>query len=249
MKSSSILLTSDKQKIACAHYKAGHRKLVIICHGFFNSKDSRLLLWLKDQLIKEYDVLMFDFRGHGKSSGLFCWTSREGRDLRAVLDSVRGAYAAAAMISFSLGAAVSINVLADTSDEIASLICVSSPCEVKKIDYKFWQLNPRDDLFYTLFTAEGRAGRGARVGPFWLRKKSPLQSAARLSMPVLYIHGEKDWVVKPWHSRALYAQTRSPKKLAMLKNGSHAEFLLRSNKEETTRLIKDWLRATLKEGE
>ena len=79
---SGTLFTSDHQKIAYRHYNVSHEKVIIIAHGFYNSKDAILLKKLKDNLMDSYDVIMFDFRGHGKSSGLFYWTSKEELDLK-----------------------------------------------------------------------------------------------------------------------------------------------------------------------
>lgn len=89
---SGTLLTVDHQRIAYRHYNGGHDKLIIIAHGFYNSKDAVILKKLVESLYDEYDVFMFDFRGHGKSSGLYTWTSKEGRDLKAVLDYVDEKY-------------------------------------------------------------------------------------------------------------------------------------------------------------
>jgi len=74
---SKTLTTADNHKVAYRHYTAGHKKAIIIAPGFFNSKDAVLLKRLKGHLIDTYDVIMFDFRGHGESSGLFTWTAKE----------------------------------------------------------------------------------------------------------------------------------------------------------------------------
>ncbi|MDD5730958.1 MAG: alpha/beta hydrolase [Candidatus Omnitrophica bacterium] len=65
-------------------------------------------------------------------------------------------------------------------------------------------------------------------------------------MPVFFVHGEKDWVVKPWHSKILHANAASPAKIAFIKNGPHAEYLIRDNQAEMLDLIKDWLEETLR---
>ena len=85
-----FVYTSDHIKIAVHHYRSNHSSLIIIAHGFYNSKDALLLKDLAGELTSKYDVIMFDFRGHGKSGGLFHWTSREYLDLLAVLEAVRG---------------------------------------------------------------------------------------------------------------------------------------------------------------
>jgi pimeloyl-ACP methyl ester carboxylesterase len=238
------LLTTDKEKIAYCHYKKNHSRVVIIAHGFYSSKDIVLIKKLAKSLLDKYDVFAFDFRGHGKSTGLFTWTSKEGADLETVLGYLKDKYEKIGLISFSLGAAISINTVSKTGC-VDCLICVSIPSEFGKIDYKFWQLDWENDIVYNLFDREGRIGKGIRPGPFWLKKKKPAESIEKIEIPVLYIHGDKDWVIRPWHSKALYEKTASKKRLVIVKDGPHAEFLLRKFPDRIIGLIKSWLKDTL----
>src|SRR5512135_457342 len=137
---SGTLNTVDRQKISFQHYKNGCRAVIIIAHGYYNSKQCEILQQLRQALGGEYDIFMFDFRGHGKSSGVFTWTSREGNDLRAVLDFIAPQYPKKGLIAFSAGASISINVLADDK-RIDSFICVSAPSDMSRIDYWFWALD------------------------------------------------------------------------------------------------------------
>lgn len=241
---SGILITKDKHKIAYHYYMHGHDKVVIIAHGFYNSKDAVVLQRLAKSLLSAYDVFMFDFRGHGKSNGLFTWTSKEGEDLKVVLDHLDKKYVKKGILAFSMGASISINVLSKYP-KADSLICVSCPSEFEKIDYHFWELDWEKDFIYTLATAEGKKGKGVRPGKFWLKKDKPIDNVSKLTIPILYIHGDKDWVVKPWHSRSLYEKTVSKKKLLIIKNGPHAEYLAKSYFEQFSAEIKKWFQETL----
>lgn len=237
-----FLTTSDHKKIAYHHYDFGHDKVIVVAHGFFDSKESLLMKKLKESLIDTYDLIMFDFRGHGKSNGLFTWTSKERHDLARILNYAKKKYNKIGLIGFSYGAAVSIQILAEDKD-IASFISVSAPYDSTKIDYHFWNLDLENDIFYNF--GDGGKNKGVRPGPFWLAKKRPIDLVDKLTCPVLYIHGEKDWVTENYHSSKLYEKTKAKKKIAIIKNGSHAEFLLRKTKKETVKLIKDWFKETL----
>lgn len=240
---SSILSTSDNHKVSYEHYKYGHNKVVVIAHGFFCSKDVALIKKLKDALIDNYDVIAFDFRGHGRSSGLFSWTAKERRDLEAVLDYARSRYDKIGLIGFSLGAAISVDVLAST-DKADSFIAVSPPLEFNKINFSFWDLDIENDIFYNL--GEGRTGKGVRPGAFWLKKPKPIELVKEIRIPILYIHGDKDWVIGHQHSQKLYDKTQSPKKeIHIIKNGPHAEYLIRKNAKEVLALIRQWFKETL----
>ncbi|MCK9573420.1 MAG: alpha/beta hydrolase [Candidatus Omnitrophica bacterium] len=240
------LLTADNCSIDYRHYQNNKDKVIVIAHGFYNSKDAVLLTELAKYFFDEYDVFMFDFRGHGKSGGLYSWTAKENQDLNAALNYLKGKYKKTGLLAFSLGGSVSINVLAQRHD-VDSLVCVSTPSDFSKIDYQFWNLDLEGDLFYTMFTKEGRYGRGFRPGPFWLTKEKPIDNINKVTAPVLYIHGEKDWVIKPWHSKALYEKTILNKKLVIIKNGPHAEYLMKDSEKEFVGEIKNWFNQTLAE--
>ena len=243
MKTSGYLLTSDNQKIHYDQFKADHRKVIIIAHGFFNSKQAVLLKQFAAALINLYDVILFDFRGHGKSRGVFYWTSKEYLDLISIVDYASIHYEKVGLIGLSLGAATSI-IAASKTSKINSIVAVSAPVEFEKIDYHFWKLNIKNDLFYNLF-GEGKKGKGVRPGPFWFKKEKPLEVVKKTVTPIFYIHGDADWVIRYRHSEVLYKNTVAKKKLSIIKNGPHAEYLFLEHKDEVLRLIREWFEETL----
>lgn len=238
------VITNDKEKIAWQLYASNHAKLIIIAHGFYNSKEALLLKELAQELSSTYDVAVIDFRGHGKSSGLFHWTSKEYIDLLAVIDEVKDSYDAIGVIGFSLGAATSL-ITASKTDLIKSVIAVSPPSEFEKIEYRLWELDMNLDIKYSLF-GEGRIGKGVRPGPWWLAKEKPIDIIATIKQPVYYIHGTKDWIIKPWHSQTLFDKTNSVKKIDIIQDGPHAEYLMLTHKKILCNGIKEWFLKTLR---
>ncbi len=226
----------------------------MIAHGFFNSKSALLLQELQAALADEYDIFLLDFRGHGNSGGLFSWTSQEHLDLEAALSQVEGEYAKIGVVGFSLGGATSLVAASRQArgarqpgikiGRMDSLVAVCSPAAFEKIEYHFWQLDFENDIWYNL-AGEGRIGKGVRPGPFWWKKERPLDVVQQISIPILFLHGEKDWLIKPWHSQILYDRAAKYKRLAIIQNGPHAEYLIRKNKQETIRLIREWFKETL----
>ncbi len=243
MQVSGYLTTSDQHKVYYDQYKSNHKKVIIIAHGFFNSKQAVLLKQLGESLNNEYDVILFDFRGHGQSKELFYWTTKEYLDLLAVIEFASKSYERIGLIGFSLGAATSI-IAASKTMSINSIISISAPVEFAKIDYRFWESNVKNDLFYNLF-GEGKHGKGVRPGPFWLRKENPLEIVKKTGIPIFYIHGDRDWIIRHWHSEELYKNTAAFKRLSIIKNGPHAEHLFREHKDEMLQLIRVWFNETL----
>ncbi len=240
---SGYLTTTDNQRISYDYYKSNHDKVLIIAPGFFNSKSAVLMKELARSLSNEYDVIVFDFRGHGKSSGLFYWTSKEYVDLQAVLDYSHKTYKKIGVIGFSFGGATSI-ITASKSNLIQSLVCVSAPSEVEKVDYRLWELDFENDIRFG-FLGEGGKGKGVCPGPWWQKKEKPIDVVDKIKIPIMYIHGDKDWVVKEWHSEKLYEKTKSYKKIIFIKNGPHAEYLMRKYKQDMVEAIKSWFKETL----
>ena len=240
------LLTADNHKIAVEHLKTGHEEVVILAHGFYNNKDAYLFQKMAEQLSRNFDVISFDFRGHGKSSGLFSFTSLETEDLRAVVAYAKErSYRSIGVIGFSLGAAVAI-IEGSRNLDIQSFISVSSPHDFWKIDYRFWEKEMLEDLKLNL-GAKGK-GKGLRPGNPFLPKVRPIDAVAKIApRPILFIHGRQDWLIHPIHSAKLYRKAKQPKKLVLVDNAGHAEKIYDAKPDEFIKMCSDWFAQTLKD--
>jgi pimeloyl-ACP methyl ester carboxylesterase len=185
-----------------------------------------------------------DFRGHGRSSGLYTFSAQEGADLDAVLDWARARYARIGVLGFSLGAAIAINTLSRNRDRIRSLIVVSAPCAFEEIEFRWWT---PEAMRRGLLGLEW--GAGCRPGNPWLKKERPIERVPALSpIPILLIHGTRDVIVDVEHSRRLYAAAQEPKQLEIVEGGSHAEALFRDDSTRFNRLVNAWFERTLLAG-
>jgi pimeloyl-ACP methyl ester carboxylesterase len=238
------LLTEDSHRIVIRHFRSGHSAAVILAHGFYNNKDTYLFRGIAADLSCALDVISFDFRGHGESSGLFSWTSHEPKDLRAVVAYARECgYPRIGVIGFSLGAAVAL-IEASENRTIQSVIAVSGPSDFWKIDYQFWKKDMLDDLKLNL-GSKGK-GKGIRPGNPFLPKIKPSDIVARISpTPVLFIHGSEDWLIRPWHSEALYQRAQEPRKLEIFKGMGHAERIYDVCPREFMKVCLGWFQETL----
>ncbi len=241
---SGSLMTNDQQRIYYDHYQNGFEKVIILAHGFFNSRKAILLRKMALTLSDEYDVISFDFRGHGESQGLYYWTAKEYLDLESILNYAQESYNKIGAIGFSLGAAASLIAVPKISF-MQSLIVVSAPVQFGKIDFHFWELDVEENILYNLI-GQGRIGKGVRPGPFWLKKENPIDCVAAISIPVFFIHGEDDWLIKPWHSQELFhKKILGEKRLEIIPSGTHAEYLFRRDPSGIIQLFKTWFKFTL----
>ena len=85
--------TTDHVTISFDRFGDGrHGTAVLICHGFFQSKETATFRRLAQSLAEGRDVLAMDFRGHGCSEGLYTFSALENADLEAVLNFVKEHY-------------------------------------------------------------------------------------------------------------------------------------------------------------
>ena len=241
-RTSHTLSSQDGVRISLDVYGQGtHPTAVIICPGFFQSKDTRTFQQMNALLASEHDVLAMDFRGHGRSSGLFTFSALEGADLAAVLAWAIARYAHVGIVGFSLGGATAINTVNRHPEQVKSLIAVSAPAAFEDIEFKFWTPEAMRTGMVGL-----EPGAGCRPGNLLLKKERPIDSIRTIQqVPILFIHGTNDVIVGVEHSRRLHAAAPEPKRLEIVPNGSHAEQLFRDEPERFIDLVCEWLSATL----
>ncbi len=238
------LMTEDGVSIAYERYKNGFKKVVIICPGFYNSKKNRWMRKTADFISSGYDVIIFDPRGHGESGGKFTWSAREHHDLNVVIDYARAeGYDGVGLVAFSLGAASAINVASERGD-VGSMVLISAPSSFKMVNFHFWEPGMFSDLKDNIEC--GWEGKGARCGSIFEPKKKPIDMIGLIKdTPILFIHGDRDWLVKDSHSRKLYEAARVRKKIEIVKGGLHAERIIQFNPDRIEKLILDWFAETL----
>jgi glycosyltransferase involved in cell wall biosynthesis/pimeloyl-ACP methyl ester carboxylesterase len=239
------VMTEDGKRIAFNHIKGGFSKVVILAPGFFNNKDTFLFKKMAEAFSKEYDVIVFDFRGHGKSSDVFTWTAHEQKDLRAIIKYAKEAhYEKIGVAGFSLGAAIAL-IEASCNQDIDSVIAVSTPSGLGSINYHFWEKDMWEDLKLN-FGIKGR-GKGVRMGSPSLTKTRPRDIVNKISpTSVLFIHGEKDWLVKMSNSQLLFDKAKNPKSLTIIKGGGHAERIFDVFPDQFMKICLDRFKETLK---
>ena len=241
------LMTQDNHAIALNHFERGFEEIIILAHGYRNNKDVFLFQKMAERFAREFDVISFDFRGHGKSDGRFTWTAQEDKDLRAIVTYAQDfGYEKIGVIGFSLGAAITL-IEGSTNPAIDSIIAVSAPSHFWKINYRFWRKEMFNDLTFNL-SSKGR-GKGVRPGNPFRDKTPPIAIVRDISpTPILFIHGGQDWLIKPIHSARLYERAKEPKQLYIMYDAGHAEKIFDNYPQEFEKVCVTWFRNTLLYG-
>ena len=236
------MTTADGVTISADHYHAPARSAaVVVCPGFFQSKDTATFQRMCGAIAKTCDVLAMDFRGHGRSGGLYTFSSREDADLEAVLAWAQPRYARLGILGFSMGGAIAINTLSHHPGVVCNLIAVSAPSSFGEIEFQFWTPEAMRTGLQGF-----EAGAGCRPGSVWLPKARPVDTIRQLQgLPMLFVHGTRDVIVGEPHSHRLFAAASEPKRLEIIEGGSHAEALFRDAPEAFISLTRGWWEETL----
>jgi pimeloyl-ACP methyl ester carboxylesterase len=185
---------------------------VVYLHGIADNRDSGN--WIAERLVpKGFDVLAYDGRGHGESTGKFCsFGVFEKQDLRRVLDAL--GVRRALLIGGSLGAAVALQAAPD-DPRVIGVVAASSFSDLESIARDRAPLTMREgQIREALALVEKQAG-------FAVADASPVRAARRTRVPVFVIHGADDRETSAEHSKRLFAALAGPKKLRIIEGAGH----------------------------
>ncbi len=215
---------------------------VILCHGMVSSKESLKLVHLGESLGRAgYTALRFDFTGAGESTGEFgsITCTRQVEDLKAahVLLMQRGV-ARVAILGSSMGGTTAL-VYAGAAEGVAALVTLAVP------------FNPRELLerdFPPEAVAAWRARGfiefdGHRLTTDFLEEALTLVVAAavaRITCPVLVIHGDADPTVPVEQARQLHAALHGEKRLCILPGADH-RFTREDDRGAALRQAEEWM--------
>ncbi|MFN2291990.1 MAG: alpha/beta hydrolase [Anaerolineae bacterium] len=175
---------------------------VLLAHGLMDRKETmlQLLPWLH---AAGYNVMLFDFRGHGNSEKVPTTLGRlEALDVQAALDWLvdEGVGERVGGLGMSLGAAALVNAAADGSDLDALVL-----------DSLFADWNGTD------------FAEDYRLPPGWLVPDvpDPEDMMPDLDVPIFIIHGTADILTNVDHAYRLFRAANPPKKL-WINDSGHA---------------------------
>jgi pimeloyl-ACP methyl ester carboxylesterase len=185
---------------------------VIYLHGSADNRDSGN--WIAERLVpKGYDVLAYDGRAHGESTGDACtYGVFEKQDLRRVLD--RLGIQRVVLVGASLGAAVALEAAPD-DPRIIGVVAASTFSDLETIARDRAPPTMREAQILEAFDLAGKQAA------FRVSDASPVRAASRITVPVLVVHGAEDRETSPEHSRRVYAALSGPKTLHIVEKAKH----------------------------
>ena len=191
------------------------RGTIVFLHGVADNRGSAVGI-IETFNPLGFDVVAYDSRAHGESEGDRCtYGYYEKRDLQLVLDQVGATNVV--LIGHSLGAAIALQTAA-IEPRVRAVVAISTFSDLRTIATERASYLPA----WSLGPAFARAEQDGR---FIVDEVSPEKAAARITVPVLLMHGARDRDTLPAHSQRVFDALHSPKQLVMVPDAAHNDVL------------------------
>ncbi len=201
--------SADGTKLDAWWIPNGSDRTVIPLHGYTASRWNELYIrpTVEFLLSRGYNVLLFDFRAHGRSEGNYTTVGdKELLDVEGAVEWLRKSHAEESkkigFVGFSMGAMVTIRALAEIGD-ICCGVADSPPMYMDKTGARglkyFANLPEWLYHFAKPFIKLFSGGREINI----------IDYASKVRKPLLLIAGEKDPLVKPGEVREFYEKNKN----------------------------------------
>jgi alpha-beta hydrolase superfamily lysophospholipase len=245
------------------------RAVVVIVHGL--KAHSGLYEWPASEMAKAgFAVYALDLRGHGKSGGERLYAAKMidyVDDVRAAVELAKTRHSQPIfMLAHSAGGVIACAYALQSQNELAGLICESFALEVPasrvtlSILKGIARIAPhlgvfklkdedfsRDHAFVEQMKADpliSRSGYPAQTIAELARVDEQLHTdLAKITIPVLVLHGTEDHVTLPSGSKLFGEISRSPDKTVTLYQGHFHDLLNDVGKERVLGDMMSWLGA------
>jgi pimeloyl-ACP methyl ester carboxylesterase len=178
-----------------------------------------------------YDLIAYDGRAHGDSDGEACtYGFFEKRDLHRVIDTIGGPVV---LIGASLGAAVALQEAADDS-RVTAIVAAETFSDLRTV------ATERAPWFFTTERINRAFELAHLQAEFDIDAVSPVRDAARITAPVLLIHGDADVDTPPANSQRVFNALTGPKQLILVPGATHNGSL----RPDVWSAVETWLTAS-----
>jgi alpha-beta hydrolase superfamily lysophospholipase len=249
------------------------RRVIAICHGF--NAHSGYYMWTAEQFVADgYAVYAVDLRGRGRSEGERFYVETIGEYVADVDSLVNFAKSREPdlpvfLLGHSAGGVTAVTYAIDHQSELAGLICEDFAYQVPAPDFALAVLKGLSHvaphaqavaLNNEDFSRDPSHIRAMNDDPLIRNEKQPFQTMAalvraderlkrdfaRISLPVLILHGAADKAAKVGGSKAFYEQAGSADKTLQIFEGRYHDMLNDLGKEELLSAIKIWINQHLR---
>lgn len=175
------------------------KPIIILCHGFFRSKDGKTYVGLERILNKKgISTLRFDFFGHGESEGKFeeVTTSEAVDDVLSAIKFLKeSGYGKIGLMGSSFGGMASIMAASKVNDlyVLALKSPVSDYSSLFRTQQNEQEVKKIKEMGFTHITDIEGKKRKLNISFFIdAQKADAYEAAKKIKIPALIVHGDKD---------------------------------------------------------
>ncbi len=204
---------------------SGLDKTLLICHGWGDNKGEILAQTLFLNRAEGFNLLYFDFRGHGESEGdQITLGKQELLDFAAAVEYLKRSRPRCAarlgVFGLSMGAAVAAMALASHPEFTAAVI--ESPfADFNQVGSRWAWMKFHIPHFPMIMLVMAMAR--LRTGHPDIDTYSPENFLPKSRVPLLMIAAERDELMPPEDVRRLFAAAREPKEFWLVPGAAHAK--------------------------
>lgn len=203
----------------------GKDKTLLVCHGWGDNKGEILEQTAFLNLAEGFNLLYFDFRGHGESEGdEVTLGKQELKDFDAAMEYLKDSKPRCAenlgVFGLSMGAAVAAMALA-SHPEVKAAVLESPFADFHEVGRRWAWHNFRVPHFPVILMVMLMAK--LRSGHRDIDAYSPEAFLPKAKAPVFIIAAERDGIMPPEDVRRLFALARGPKEYWMVPGAAHAK--------------------------
>lgn len=217
------LVTSDQVTLVARRWLCPEPPAasVVLVHGFCASTVDPAVVAVAEALhASGFDVVSYDARGHGRSTGESTLGDLEQHDVAAAVELARQRSGDVVLVGASMGAIAALRYAA-TDPTLRGVVSVSCPAR--------WTLpvNPAAAAAAVMTrTPPGRAVLArmlkVRVARRWTNPEPPVSLVARLQVPVAVVHGTADRFIPVKAAYELFANAGEHRSLDLVPGMGHA---------------------------
>jgi hypothetical protein len=197
------------------------RGTILYLHGVGDNKISGLRL-AQVFHARHFNVLMYDSRAHGRSSGRYCtYGYYEKFDVAKAIDVLAEkkiiSLGAIGLFGTSMGAAIAVQA-ASVEPRIRAIVAEGCFTNLRTITVDYQKRLLRMPWHFLRNVAMKRS---EHLAHFSHHEVSPLRALAEVHVPILFIHGKSDTFIKYKYSEQLFAAAHEPKELYLIEGADH----------------------------
>jgi uncharacterized protein len=241
-----VLNTRDGLTLSCWLIKASApaKGTIIILHGVSESKIAGLPM-AKEFHSRGYNVFLYDSRGHGDSTGPYCtYGYHEKHDAMMAIDYLQArsglSLGKIGLFGWSMGAAVAIQVAA-IDKRVAAVVAESGFATLRNVFDDYQKRMIRLPWHYLRNIV---IKRSEFLAKFKANDVTPVDAVKHIHVPIFFLHGTEDNLIKHDYSQKVFAAANEPKELWLIPGARHND-MMEVGGEEYRRRITEFFQKNL----